>query len=591
MTRTVKTTQRQLAQIRSCIRSGDFGGALRLCVSSATDQMSPGERADLMHLQGIALWQAGDRDRAIKSLTVSVSLDPSKAVVWTALARLQRETGQIMAGLGSALSAIRVDPKHAAAHIALGDLFRDGRRPKRALAAYEAAMRISPELEGARFGLAMAKATLGDAAGAVSLYEGLVRSFPDRPTYRLNLAISLVHAGDGTGAARVAADLLQVPSHGSGDVVKGGVPLREEVLAGALSIVLQHERDRSTREALTAAKEMAARHDVGWRSRAKLLSVIGRHQDRIGDKDGAMRSWSERARISASETPYHRQALDLLLSETRRVWTPDLMSRLSAMGGRPESPILIVGMPRSGTTLVEQILGYHPQVDTGGELYDLNDVFRELMGGTASRGSLQGLINTPEETLRALIRKGGGIYADALDQYRGSGSRVTDKMPENFKMLGVAAAIMPNLRILHMRRDPRDVCFSIWKLRFENDGHTYGNRFEDLAHYYRVHEELMAHWSAILPGVIHTVSYEDLVADPEREGRRLVEHCGLDWSSDLLDFSDSHRGVRTASASQVREGLNRKGIGRWRAFEAQLSPLLEALRAEGLIPDAVRRTD
>ena len=581
MTRTVETTGSRLARIRSHIGAGNPVAALRVCVRAAADQMSALERADLMHLQGIALWQAGDRERAIKSLTVSVSLDPSRAAVWTALARLQRETGQIMAGLGSALSAIRIDPVNTGAHVALGDLFRDGRRPKRAIAAYEAALRISPELEGARFGMATAKATLGDAAGAVSLYEGLVRSFPDRPTYGLNLAINLVHAGDGAGAARVAGALLE----GATD------ELREEVLAGALSIVMEHERERPTEGALAAARAMSQCAQTGWRTRARLLSAIGRHQERLGDHDGAMQAWSEKARISAPENPYKRTALDLLLSETLRVWTPDLMSRLSAMGERSESPILIVGMPRSGTTLVEQIFGQHPAVDPGGELYDLSDVFRELMGGAASRGSLQGLIDMPEETLRALIRKGGGIYADGLEQYRGSGSRVTDKMPENFKMLGVAAAIMPKLRVIHLRRDPRDVCFSIWKLRFENEGHAYGNRFEDLAHYYRIHEELMTHWSGLLPGVIHRVSYEDLVADPEGEGRRLVEHCGLDWSPDLLDFSGSSRGVRTASASQVREGMNRKGIGRWRPFEARLAPLLDALRAEGLIPSEMGRTN
>ena len=469
-----------------------------------------------------------------------------------------------------------MDPSYAEAYVILGDLFREGRRPKRAAAAYESALKIRPDLEGALVGLALAKGAFGDAKGAVSLYQRLVRKRPEVPLYRINLAINLTQSGNGPEAARVAGELIRPGRKG-----RKRSELTDDVRARALSAVIDYERDRPLDDVLSEAREMAARVEVGWDKRTKLLSALGRDEERRGDLAAAMGFWSEQSRISSEENPYKRRVMDLYLAETRRVWTPDLVARLTQMSESSENPILIVGMPRSGTTLVEQILGQHPDVDPGGELYDLGDVTRELMpnGGPAA------LLKRSEEELRGLIRKGGTVYADGLDQYRDSGSRVTDKMPENFKMLGVAAAVMPNLRVLHMRRDPRDVCFSIWKLKFDNDGHAYGNRFEDLAHYYRVHEELIAHWSKILPGVIHTVTYEDLVADPEGEGRRLVEHCGLDWSPDLLDFSGSDRGVRTASTAQVRERINMKGVGRWRPFEAHLEPMFTALRAEGLLEE------
>jgi tetratricopeptide (TPR) repeat protein len=579
MTRTVDTINDEIRKIRKRVGEKDHQGALRLCAGLAQAPMSGEDRAELLHLQGLALWLVGDRVRALKSLSLAVSVDPTRAVIWTALARLQRETGSGFAAIRSALSATKVDPAYADAYVVLGDLFRDGRRPKRAAQAYESALKLRPDLEGALVGLALAKGAFGDAKGAVSLYRRLVRKSPESPLFRINLAINLTQSGKGQEAARVAGELIR-PGHKG----RKRPELSDDVRARALSAVIDYERERPIEDALSEAREMASRPEVGWDKRTKLLAALGRYEERRGDLDAAMRFWSEQSRVSSEENPYKRRVMDVYLAETRRVWTPDLVTRLSGMSESREAPILIVGMPRSGTTLVEQILGQHPEVDPGGELYDLGDVTRELMpaGGPAA------LLERSEEELRALIRKGGTIYADGLDQYRVSGSRVTDKMPENFKMLGVAAAVMPNLRVLHMRRDPRDVCFSIWKLKFDNDGHAYGNRFEDLAHYYRVHEELIAHWSAILPGVIHTVTYEDLVADPEGEGRRLVEHCGLDWSADLLDFSASDRGVRTASTAQVRERINTKGVGRWRPFEPRLDRMFAALRAEGLLDAAGR---
>jgi hypothetical protein len=308
---------------------------------------------------------------------------------------------------------------------------------------------------------------------------------------------------------------------------------------------------------------------------------LARRAERQGDRDAAFRLWEEKNRIAAKARAYPRDAMNTYVEAVSSVWSRDLVSRIAQVSSRPERPVLVLGMPRSGTTLVEQILGGHERVAPGGELYDLGDLTHNFMPGK----TIGRIGEIPEAELEGRVRQMGSIYADALAQYGGPDRVVIDKMPENFKLVGLAAVLMPNLKVIHLRRDPRDVCFSIWKIQFDNEGHAYGNRFEDLAHYYRVHEELIAHWKALFPGLIRTVRYEDLVADPETEGRGLVEHCGLDWSPDLLDFSGSGRAVRTASATQVREGLNMKGIGRWRAYADRLGPLMEALRREKLLPE------
>jgi Flp pilus assembly protein TadD len=165
MTRKVEVMRKTIREIRRLVGKGDHQGALRVCVSAVSSEMTPAERGELLHLQGLALWLAGERGRALESLNLAVTLDPTRAIIWTALVRLQRETGSGFAAIRSALTATKVEPDYAEAYAVLGDLFRDGRRPKRATAAYETALKLRPDLEAAVLGLASAKGVLGDAKG------------------------------------------------------------------------------------------------------------------------------------------------------------------------------------------------------------------------------------------------------------------------------------------------------------------------------------------------------------------------------------------------------------------------------------------
>lgn len=447
----------------------------------------------------------------------------------------------------------------------LASLYRARRRPKRAADAYRRALEIDPVSQPALAGLAETLRETGDADGALNAYREIRRLRPGDPEVHKSIAATLVYTGKPEEAAREADRALT---------------LQPENLT-ALKIRVEHGPLEGAETAEAAARRVTEDSNAPWLARASLLVARARRAERQGDRDAAFRLWEEKNRVAAEARAYPRDAMNAYVEKIRSVWSPALVSKIRGISSRPERPVLVLGMPRSGTTLVEQILGGHEKVSPGGELYDLGDLTHNFMPGrTISR-----INETPEAELEGRVRQMGSIYADALAQYGDVDRVVIDKMPENFKLVGLAAVLMPNLKVVHVRRDPRDVCFSIWKLQFDNEGHAYGNRFEDLAQYYRVHEELIAHWKALFPGLIHTVLYEDLVAHPETEGRRLVEHCGLDWSPDLLDFSGSGRAVRTASATQVREGLNMKGVGRWRPYADRLSPLMEALRNERLLPE------
>lgn len=548
--------------VQEMLRAGRVSETIRACEGALETETRPDARAELLHLRAVAEQAGGDLDKAVGFAKKALEENPGLAKGWNTLAILQHRAGRTLEAIEAAQTAIRLDPNMMEAHLTFASLYRSRRRPRRAADGYRRALQLDPGSVQALSGLAGALTEAGDAEGAIRAYESLQRLRPEDPSVAGSLAATLLYAGRGEAAARQADRVLE----------------RDPENLTALKIRLENGPLEGAEKAETAARRLAETPSAPWLARASLLVALARRAERQGAPDLAFSLWEEKNRIAGAARQYPRASTDTYVARIRESWTPQLVSRIGGISRRAERPVLVLGMPRSGTTLVEQILGGHPDVAPGGELHDLKDVTYNFMPGhTITR-----IGEIPDGELEAVVRQMSGIYADALAQY-GDGDRVViDKMPENFKLVGLAAILMPNLKVVHVRRDPRDVCFSIWKLQFDNEGHAYGNRFEDLAHYYRAHEALIAHWRSIFPGLIHTVRYEELVADPETEGRRLVEHCGLDWSPGLLDLSASGRAVRTASATQVREGLNTKGVGRWRAHEAALRPMLDALEAEGV---------
>ena len=554
-----------IEQVQSALRAGRVSEATERCERALRTETGVRARAELLHLRAVAEQVSGDIERAVGFALQALKQDPTLAKGWNTLAILQHRAGRTIQAIEAARTAISADPGMAEGHLTLGSLYRSRRRPKRAADAYRRAVEIEPGSVPALAGLAVTLLETGDAEGALEAYHALRRLMPGNAEVEKSVASTLVYTGQGEAASRQADRVLKLQPENT----------------GALNIRLEHGPLEGAEAAEAIAHRISKDPGTHWLARASLMVALAKRSERQGDRDAAFRLWAEKNAVASAAQRYPQKEAQGYVEEIRNSWSRDLVSRLRRFSRRPERPVLVLGMPRSGTTMVEQILGGHPQVSPGGELYDLGDLtFNFMPGRTIGR-----IGEIPEAELEGCVRQMSSIYADALAQYGDADRVVIDKMPENFKLVGLAAVLMPNLKVVHVRRDPRDVCFSIWKLQFNNEGHAYGNRFEDLAHYYRVHEELIAHWKAIFPGLIHTVRYEELVADPEIEGKRLVEHCGLDWSPDLLDFSGSGRAVRTASATQVREGLNTKGVGRWRAYSDRLGPLMDALRNEQLLSE------
>lgn len=277
--------------------------------------------------------------------------------------------------------------------------------------------------------------------------------------------------------------------------------------------------------------------------------------------------------LRSTLVPYDPQAtLDLVLSHEEKL-DPSFFAGDAGGGDPADDPIFIVGMPRSGSTLVEQILASHPRVEGTGELFELQEIAAALTGngtGTSLAGAIARL--GPDER-QALGRR----YLDATRRHRKDGRRrFIDKMPANWRYVALIRLILPNAAIVDVRRDPLACCHSIFSTYFNRETHS-PSTLHDLARHYLDYRRMMDYADAAFPGKVHRLRYESLVDDPEAEIRRLLSHLKLDFDESCLRFHENPRPVHTPSAQQVRLPINRRGLEHWRNYEPWLSPLIEGL--------------
>ena len=317
--------------------------------------------------------------------------------------------------------------------------------------------------------------------------------------------------------------------------------------------------------------------------RAKRAFAVATMLRSLGDYD---REWEWIEAMNAAlreERPFDPAIGERFVADVESHLDRDFFQHRRHLGSPSDRPIFVFGLPRSGTTLVEQILASHHGVRGGGEM----DVALQAAVGVYRSGPRTG---TYIPVLRSLDDEAWtGLIADLVDRYElaaGSASRVTDKMPSNDRHLGMLSIAFANATFVCVRRNPIDVCVSNYALYF-GDRHSQADDLRALAHSWRTHQRLMRHWGTTLAVPIHVVEYERLVADPRRETERLLEACRLEWDPACLEFHTNPRSVATASQFQVRRPMYASSVGAWRRYRRHLGPLLDALREVGAPVDAL----
>jgi tetratricopeptide (TPR) repeat protein len=517
--------------------------------------------------------QAGDLVQAMRFYREVLALDPHHADSVHRLGVLAHQRGQNDIAVGLIADAIALDDQVPAFHNNLGSVYRAQGRLADAVASYGRAVALRPDYAEAHSNLGNVLKDQGRLDEAITSYRQALAYRPDHADAHNNLGIALQEQGDLDAAYRAFEQAVALAP-------QSGRYYRTLTTSGRVGPSSPH-----TARMEQLARNMAALPDA---EQMELHFALGRVHGDGGRHESSFRHLLAGNRLARRRIAYDEPATLARFDRIRARFTASQVATGARTGIASALPVFIVGMPRSGSSLLEQILASHSKVFGAGELLDLPQLAEALApaDGVAADPGL------PPERLRQL----GATYLDRLQAKAPSAARIVDKLPQNFELIGLIHLALPDARILHITRDPVDTCLSCFSKLFVGQQLPYSYDLAELGRYYRAYEGLMAHWREVLPpGVMLEIRYEALVADMAGEARRAVAHCGLDWDERCLDFHRTQRVVRTASAAQVRQPLYATSVGHWRAaFGALAHPLFDALglsEASGPSPRDATRPD
>jgi tetratricopeptide (TPR) repeat protein len=440
--------------------------------------------------------------------------------------------GQISRACEAAAAAQLRATTDAAVLDAIGNVFTRASDQPRALAAFEQAIALAPDEPHFTFNRAAVRRFLGDLDGAERDYDRVIRQKPDDYEAYLN---------------------------------------RSEL------------RQQSSDRNHTAELEARLMHGVaGWHGEVALRYALAKEFEDLGQHDRSFEHLARGARVRREHLRYDIgmdvATVEWIMEAYPAEWSAAVSSS-AAIKDASGTPIFIVGLPRSGSTLVERILGSHSSIRAAGELPHF-----ALAVVAGASGSGHG-----PTSRRELVRQSAGmdfarLGREYLSRVRAAGiaaERFTDKMPLNYLYCGLIQRALPGARIVHVRRGAMASCYAMFKTLFK-DGYPFSYDLEELGRYYAAYRRLMDHWQTALPGCIHELSYEALVADQEAQTRRLLEFCGLEWEQGCMQFQANTTATTTASAAQVRRPLYATAVAQWRHYARQLEPLRQQLLAAGI---------
>lgn len=469
-------------------------------------------------------------------------------------------------------------------------------RHAEAIGLYDLILSAQPSLPEIHNNRGLALAALGQFDAAVASYQRAVALRPKNPQALCSWAAALAEDGrtqeaEQTARQAIALNPRLAQAHNNLALILKEMGRLEEAEAAAKQAIQLAPHNPAYYEHLgmirpfvqgdryLSALEDLAKDPSSLRAadRMHLHFGLGKAYEDTGRFEDAFPHWLEANALKRHQLGYDEGQTLALLERTRAVFTRNLVARYESAGVPSALPVFIVGMPRSGSTLIEQILASHPAVFGGGELNLLDNAVGAIGKGLPAEPTFPDMVAAMSaENFAAL----GCLYLGALQKRAPQALRITDKMPANFLFAGLIHLALPRATIIHAMRDPADTCVSCFATNFTR-GQPHAYDLAELGRYYSRYRSLMAHWHEVLPhGRILDVRYEELVADLPGAARRIVAHCGLAWDVRCLDFHRCERVVRTASAAQVRKPIYQSAVGRWRKYQSFLGPLLAELETE-----------
>jgi tetratricopeptide (TPR) repeat protein len=490
----------------------------------------------------------------------AVRLDPRLATAYDNLGLCLQEEAQLADAVRCFQQAIQLEPNNARFHTNLGNAFREGQDLANAVASYRKALQLDGNQAEAHHGLGLIAQEQERTVEAEKHYRDAVRVKPQFGNGYCALGQLMAERNDLPAAAAILREgLRHDPTHAN--------------VLGQLASLLGAKLSDNELESMRTLAAAPLLSDV---KRIPLLYGLGQIYDACDNFDEAARYFRDanvrefnwcKERGRGYDVAAHACFVDQLLA----AFTPELFERMSGWGSESERPVFIFGLPRSGTTLVEQILASHSRIHGAGELRLARDDFEALVPGGnepqcfAALGRLE----------RAGLQQLANAHLDKLHKLHPTADRVSDKMPDNYMYVGLMYLFFPQAKFIHCRRDLRDIAVSCWTTQFAQI--RWANTFEQIASRFRQYRRIIDHWERVLPASVLQIDYEDTVEDLEGVARRLIEWCDLEWQPACLQFHKTRRPVRTASITQVRQPIYKRSVARWKNYESMLDPLFRQL--------------
>ena len=478
------------------------------------------------------------------------SANPDHEMVMMLLGIAHSRTGNVLKALPFFENAVRINPISAQAHNNLANTYRSAADFHNALTTYEKALKLNPDYAEAQNGRASVLMDLGRIEQAVNAYRQTLDQYPDNHQARLNLALALVAMGEFDEARALLQEIIvRLPNNPDGHF--------------QYSLINRYDADDPHINKMQAVLQ---KPDLPPKSEVLVNLALGKAFADIRDTDKAMDHWRVGNAAFKAMVGYDFSR-DRDIFNSISSW-PVLQTPDPSPAKNRKKPVFVLGMPRSGTSLVEQILAGHDKIYAAGEMPAMSSMIRKFIPDYAKPG------HAPTAESLADIREG---YLDYLDRLPTDKMMITDKMPSNFFWVNVIRAVFPDAPIIHLKRHPMAICFSNWRHFFSTSGMRYSYDLEDIGRYYLGYDALMQRYEKDYGDAIIHVDYEALTASPRDHIADLLARLGLDWQESCVRVEDNKRSVKTVSNVQIRQKIYTKSSEEWQRYEHHLQPLKKIL--------------
>jgi tetratricopeptide (TPR) repeat protein len=482
------------------------------------------KHVEALRFLALIAFQSEHFGQAEQLLKRAVDIAPDYLAGWIDLSRTQLERLDLPAAAASIERAALLNPRSAIVQVHVANVQARSGRHADAIGTYRHALSLKPDFTPAELGLGNTLKTVGRQAEAIEAYR---RATVLRPA-----------------ASEAWWSLSNLKTFRFDDAE-----------------IAEMERQ-------------LARDDLGDEQRVQFSFALAKSREDRGEYPRAFELYAAGNRARRALEHYDPVQTEVIHDRIRAVFDAEFLARHAGAGDPDPAPIFVVGLPRSGSTLIEQILSSHSAVDATHELPEVGRLIQQIGRDRVDRLAYPEAVRAYDAGSWAAL---GRSYLERTRQYRGMAPRFVDKNPNNFPGIGLLALALPNARIVNARRHPLDACLSCYRQLFAR-GQPFTYDLAELGEYYLEYEKMMAHWRSVLPGRVLDVQYEDVVADLEGQSRRLLAHCGLPWEDACLRYWETERAIRTASSEQVRLPIYDSSLSQWRRYERELAPLIEILR-------------